>query len=241
MSAPTGLLLAMDSSTGTGSAAVGTADGVLAEVVLGVGPGHSSSLLPAVDQALRAAGARPRDLGAVVVGGGPGSFTGLRIAAAMAKGMVQALGVPLLAYSGLAAAAAAGWGSAGSVCALFDARKRDVFAACYRFRAEVEVPLEPVALSLDELIPRLREASPGLLVGDGAWIHRAELERELGARVMPPHLGMPRASALLWLAFHAPALASAADAATWEPDYLRAAGAERIAAARIADAGTGRQ
>ena len=61
--------------------------------------------------------------------------TSLRIAAATAKGMVHALGVPLLAYSGLLATAVAGWGAGGSVCALFDARRRDVYAACYRFSA----------------------------------------------------------------------------------------------------------
>src|SRR5690606_12604773 len=148
--APDGPVLALDSSTSTGSVAVGGADGLLAEVVLRVGPGHSSSLLPAVDQAMRAAGLAPADLRAVVVAGGPGSFTGVRVAASTAKGMVQALGVPLLAFSGLLAAASAGWGAGGPVCALFDARRRDVFAACYRFphggSAAVEVVMEPEAL-----------------------------------------------------------------------------------------------
>lgn len=237
--APRGPVLAMDSSTGTGSVAVGTAEGVLAEVVVGVGPGHSSSLLPAVEQAMRAAGVARGELTAIVVGGGPGSFTGLRIAGAMAKGMVQALGVPLLAFSGLAAAAASAWAAPGEVCALFDARKRDVFAACYRFGGAGEaarVTMQPEAMELDELLGRLRGGEPPVLVGDGALRHRAELERELGARVLPAHLGMPRASALLWLAFAAPELATAADAVAWEPDYLRAAGAERIAAPRGAGA-----
>lgn len=242
-----GAILALDSSTATGSAAVGTVAGPLAEVVLSIGPGHSASLLPAADQAMRMAGVAPEELKAIVVGGGPGSFTGVRIAAAMAKGMGQALGIPLLAYSGLLAAATTGWGATGPVCALFDARRRDVFAASYHFgRAEdrgdmslragrgsaaVQTVLEPAAMSLDELIARLRRDPPALLVGDGALLHRAELERELGSPVMPSYLGLPRASGLLWLAFNAGNLATAADATAWEPDYLRAAGAERIAAA----------
>lgn len=255
--APDGPVLALDSSTSTGSVAVGDASGVLAAVSLGAGPGHSSSLLPAVEAAMRTAGVERGDLAAVVVAGGPGSFTGLRVAASLAKGMVQALGIPLHAFSGLLAEAAAGWGVEGPVCALFDARRRDVFAACYDFRGSREpragdpavpcslfpVPspvLEPAALPLDELIGRLREDPPRLLVGEGARIHREELERELGARVLPAHLALPRACALLWLAFHAPALASSTDAAQWEPDYLRAAGAERIAAARSAGAEPGR-
>ena len=236
-------MLALDSSTAEGSAAVGDASGVLAEVRLGAGPGHSSSLLPAVEQVMAAAGVKRGELAAIAVGGGPGSFTGLRVAAALAKGMVQALGIPLLAFSSLLAEATAGWGAGGPVCALFDARRRDVFAACYRFGGAAPLPspvLEPVALGLDELVERLRGDPPALLVGDGARMHREELERELGTRVLPAHLGTARASALLWLTFHAPALAAEADAGPWEPDYLRAAGAERIAAARSADAEPGR-
>lgn len=235
---PDGPLLALDSSTATGSVAVGTAHELLAETVLSVGPGHSSALLPAADQALRAAGLRPVDLAGIVVAGGPGSFTGLRIAAATAKGLLQALEVPLYAYSGLTAAAMGGWG-AGVVCALFDARRRDVFAACYRVGPGLEEILPPEHLSIDLLLERLRSDPPALLVGDGALRHRAELERELGVPVAPPHLGLPRASALLTLAFSYPGLGLVDDPRGWEPDYLRAAGAERIAAEAAAARGNG--
>lgn len=131
-----GPILALDTSTETGSVAVGRGGRLLAEATLSVGPGHSSALLPAVDWVVRAAGLAPGDLAAVVVGGGPGSFTGLRIAAATAKGMVRALGVPLFAYSGLLAAAAGHWGAGRPVCALFDARRRDVYAGCWRLETQ---------------------------------------------------------------------------------------------------------
>lgn len=228
----TGSYLALDSSTGAGSAAVGDATGVVAEVVLRLGAGASATLLPAIDQVVRSAGLSPRDLAGVVIGGGPGSFTGLRIAAATAKGMVQALGVPLFAYSGLLATAVAGWGAAGPVCALFDARRGDVYAACYRFgkAGEVETLLAPTALALDELLARLGPHPPAVFVGEGAVLHRAEIESRTGAAVAPPQLGTPRASALLWLAAAAPELGRVGDAAAWEPEYVRASGAERIAA-----------
>lgn len=230
----TGPLLALDSSTFVGSAAVGDATGAFAETVLRVTGGHSAALLPAVDQVMRTAGLKPSDLAGVVVGGGPGSFTGLRIAAASAKGIVQALGVPLYAYSGLLAAAVSGWGARGAVCALFDARRRDVYAACYRFgsgdAAAVEVVMAPTALSLDELLAALAPEPPELFLGEGAVLHGAEIERSLGARVAPAHVGVARASALLWLATHAHELGRVPDAAAWEPEYVRASGAERIAA-----------
>lgn len=231
-----GPVLALDSATATGSVAVGNGGALIAEVVLGVAGAHSAALLPAADQALRMAGLRPSDLRAVVVGAGPGSFTGIRIAAASAKGMVQGLGVPLLAYSSLLAAAVAGWGADGEVCALFDARRRDVYAAAYRLgnggagEGVVDTLLPPSALSLDRVIERYRGGRAPLFVGDAATRHAAELERELGARVLPPQLGIPRASALLWLAERAPEWGRVEDAAAWEPEYVRASGAERMAA-----------
>jgi tRNA threonylcarbamoyladenosine biosynthesis protein TsaB len=229
---PTDPILALDSSTRMGSVAVGEGERLLAEVVLDIGGSASSALLPAADEALRIAGLVPADLGAVVVAGGPGSFTGLRIGAATAKGLVHALQVPLLAYSGLLAAAVGAWSADRPVCALFDARRRDVYAACYRLGAGVEELVEPTALSLDALLERLREGETPVFVGDGAVLHREELERELGARVVPAQLGVPRASSLLWLAAAVPERGVIEDALAWEPDYIRASGAERIAAAR---------
>jgi tRNA threonylcarbamoyladenosine biosynthesis protein TsaB len=254
-------VLSMDSSTAHGSVAVGSGEGVLAEAGFHVRGGHSAALLPAVDFVMRGAGLEPGDLAALVVGGGPGSFTGLRIAGATAKGMAHALGIPLFSYSGLLAAAAQAWSAPGPVCALFDARGRDVFAACYRFGAGVEVVLAPVAISLDHLLERLGAGDPGfpedagdpgdpgdpatavpggtpsVFVGDGALRHRDELEAR-GWRVAPSHFSAPRAVALLWLHATVPEMGRVPDAAAWEPDYLRASGAERIAAARAGDGGT---
>lgn len=227
-----GPVLALDTSTETGSVAVGRGDRLLAEATLSVGPGHSSALLPAVDWAMQAAGLVPADLAAVVVGGGPGSFTGLRIAAATAKGMVRALGVPLFAYSGLLAAAAAHWGAGRPVCALFDARRRDVYAGCWQFGAGVDEVLAPEAMTVDELVDRFRGELPPLFTGDAAALYGAELVAALGAPVAPPLLAAPRGAALLHLARVAPEAGRVADAAAWEPEYLRAAGAERMAAAR---------
>lgn len=100
-----GIYLAMETSTPVGSVAVGTLTEVLAETVLGARSEHAARLIPAIDAVLAAAGCRPRDLSGVVVGRGPGSFTGVRVAAATAKGLVASLGIPLYGCSSLAAAA----------------------------------------------------------------------------------------------------------------------------------------
>ena len=239
------LLLALDSSTSTGSAAVADSDGLRAEVVLRVGASASETLMPAVDRVMTMAGCTPQELDGLVIGGGPGSFTGLRIAAATAKGIAQALGIPIQAYSGLLAAAAGASAAGGEVCALFDARNRDVFVASYRFHPRaggagpaVEVVLQPSVLPIDELVTGFGDAALPLFTGDGALLHRARIE-DAGGRVAPPHLAFPRASALLWLATVVPELGFVDDPVAWEPDYLRASGAERIAARRSAEVAAG--
>lgn len=225
--------LALDTSTPTGSVAVGAGGAVLAEVALRVGSGHSSALMPAVDQAVRRAGLTPSELAGVVVGAGPGSFTGLRIAAATAKGIVAALEIPMLAYSSLLATAARAWAAERPVAVLFDARGRDVFAACYRFGAgfTVEEVMAPAAATVDEVIDRLRDGPEVWLLGEGAARHGEELLAALpGARLGPLDASTPSATGLLRLARAAPELGRVGDPAAWGPDYLRASGAERIAA-----------
>lgn len=259
--------LAIDTSTALGSVAVGRSGELLAEVVVGVTVRHSEALLPAIDFALRAAGVEPAGLGGIVVGAGPGSFTGVRVAGATAKGLVRVLDIPLYAYSGLLALAAgvgAGVGAepAGGVermesfesaestdprvggdtamssatgsatrpvCALFDARRSEVYAACYRFAGgRIETILEPVVRPLAEVLEELRGVDP-VYAGDGAQRYQ-ELLARAGARVAPAWYSVPRGSAYLWLADVDPAAGLVADPATWEPDYLRAAGAQRMVA-----------
>jgi len=225
-------VLALDSSTRGGSVAVGVGGLVVTERVLEATVGASSLLMPAVDEAVRAAGLAPRDLSAIVVGGGPGSFTGLRIAAATAKALARALGVPLYAFSGLMAAAATLRHAGRPVAALFDARNREVFAGCWRFGGDgVDELLAPEILTVDQVVERLAPHSP-LLVGDGAVAYSPELRQGLGDDCVAEGADESPAAGLLWLMRTIPERGRVAHPAGWEPEYLRASGAERIAAAR---------
>ncbi len=214
-------LLAVDTSTATGSVAVGHPERILAEAVVGVSSRHAEALLPTIDFVLGRAGVAPDDLGGVVVAGGPGSFTGIRIAGATAKGLVRALGVPLYAYPGLLGLAAALGAGPRPVCALFDARRGEVYAACYAFPqwAGIEMLLEPVALPLDRLLDALAPHAP-LYAGEGALRYRERIA-DAGGTLAPPYLCIPRAGALLWLAGADPGAGRVEDPAAWEPAYLR--------------------
>lgn len=223
-------VLAVDTSTRSAFVAVEVDGHVAAQECVTAQANASSALLPAVDRAVRAAGLAPGDLSAVAVGGGPGSFTGLRIAAATAKGIARALGAPLLAYSGLLGFAAAYRDAGRPVCALFDARNNEVYAGCWRFGGGgVEEVLPVAALAIDVLVERLR-GTEACFVAEGAALHRPALEASFGPAAVAGEERSP-AEGLLWLARTVPDLGHVADAAGWEPEYVRAAGVERIAAA----------
>jgi tRNA threonylcarbamoyladenosine biosynthesis protein TsaB len=218
--------LAIETSTQLGSIAVGHGRAVLAEIVLGLRIKQSEALLPAIDYALANAHVAKQDLARIVVGGGPGSFTGLRVAGATGKAMARALGVPLFAYSGLAALAAA-TASQAAICAMFDARRDEVYSACYRFPHfdSIEVLLTPAPRALNDVLAAV-DARSVLFVGDGALRHSDAIQAA-GGTLAPAHFAVPRAAALLWLADVAPAAGRIENIGEWEPLYLRESGAER--------------
>jgi tRNA threonylcarbamoyladenosine biosynthesis protein TsaB len=216
--------LAFDTSGAVGSVAVGAANRVLARASLDDRNEHASHLVPAIAKALERAGLTSSDLAGVVVGEGPGSFTGVRVAAATAKGLVHALQLPLWAVSSLAAAALAE--DAGPVrYVLFDARHERVYGACYRvepsaFSALVEPHPGTVGETLRGAVP-----AGAVFVGEGARRHRSVIEGA-GFHVGP---GPSRSLAegllrSIELMRDGPPLA---DVAAWEPRYVRPPSVER--------------
>lgn len=218
--------LAIETSTQLGSIAVGHGRAVLAEVVLGLRVKQSEALLPAIEYALASAHIAKSDLARVIIGGGPGSFTGLRVAGATGKALARALNIPMFAYSGLAALAAS-TAHQGTICALFDARRDEVYSACYRLPdfGDIEVVIPPAPRHMDDVLQSM-DARSVLFVGDGALRHADAIQRA-GGNLAPAHFAVPRAAALLWLADVAPALGRVENIAEWEPLYLRESGAER--------------
>ena len=162
-------------------------------------PEHSSELLPLLAGLLERAGAGWDDVHAIAVGIGPGTFTGLRIGVATARGLAQGLGVPLHPVSSLEALAAgiAAQAAPGRLLLpLIDARRRQVFASLYRAREPLELEWGPLALGRDELLERLRHLpSPPLAVGDWALESRAQLEAA-GIEVPAPDAGVHAVNAV---------------------------------------------
>lgn len=219
------LTLGLDTSGELGSVALESEGGLVAESVLRVRATHSETVLPEVNRLLEAAGRDREEVEAVVVGAGPGSFTGLRIAASLAKGMCFATERRMYAYSSLAAVAA-GTGLEGRVCAMFVARRERVYAGAVDGVEPVRWRLEPCVASVEEVLEALDSGREWCFAGQGALRHREPIEAA-GGRVLPRHLGVPRASSLVWLARTQPGEGLVAEPATWEPEYLLRSSAER--------------
>jgi tRNA threonylcarbamoyladenosine biosynthesis protein TsaB len=188
------LTLAFDTATGVATSAL-VRDGE----VLGERSSRAVRVLADAEELLEQAGAKPRELSRLVVGTGPGSFTGVRMGLAAARGLAFALDLPLAGVSTLAALAA---GAPGAL-PVVDAGRREVFTL---------VEGAPVVVAPDEL----RVAPGTTCVGDGAVRYREALEA-LGAKIPPrdSELHLPRAR------FHAELAHEFVDPETVEPLYLR--------------------
>ena len=223
---PAAMYLAFDTSIGVGSVAVGHGADVVARILIDHRAEHASRLVPAIDEALEEAGVDRPELAGVIVGEGPGSFTGVRVAAATAKGLTRALSVPLWAISSLAAAALA-WDAGPIRYALFDARSDRVYGACYGVgSAYVETLVAPHAGNLRDV---LDGDVPGgvVFVGDAADRHRAVIEGA-GYSVADRNAGVSLAEGLLRYLGWRPDRPAIEDVEAWEPAYLRPSGAEAL-------------
>lgn len=125
------LILALDASQPSGSIALWSADSLIYSALFDISVTHSETLMPQVDQALRFCGCQPSDLQAVLLANGPGSFTGLRIGLATAKGIAYALKIPLRVFSSLKLAALPRAQCGKPILSVIDARMKEVYAALW--------------------------------------------------------------------------------------------------------------
>jgi tRNA threonylcarbamoyladenosine biosynthesis protein TsaB len=161
------MLLAIDSSSVTASAALVKDGFLISESFFNNGLTHSHTLAPMIDAVIRNTGASPKDITQVVVTNGPGSFTGLRIGAATALGFASALGIPCAGVSSLMAAAYNAADREGTVCAAMDARRGQIYGAMFSVKQNVLYRLtEDEAIGREEF---LQKAPPSVIwTGDAA-------------------------------------------------------------------------
>jgi tRNA threonylcarbamoyladenosine biosynthesis protein TsaB len=237
-------ILALETATTNCSVAVMDGDQLLAELTLQVPRAHSTRLMPLIAQAMGDSGIAKLDLDAIAVGIGPGSFTGLRIGLATAKGLAYALSKPCVGVSTLKAMAYGTGAQMGLVVAMLDAKRGDVFAGIYAAGdrdpntwAEV---MPPSHIQVERLAETIRDLRTGLrhswqfVTFCGDVTDRYVQQMELGdvSRVAPSGALLPRASATAAVGRGMLTLGQGIDPEALAPIYLRKSEAETLWEAR---------
>ena len=178
------LLLAIDTTTRVCSVALGDHEKILAEYHLNVKNTHSQRLMPLIVSLFRDSGIDKSRLEGVALTIGPGSFTGIRIGMATAKGLCQGLNIPAVGVMTLDALAEACTFFPGLICPILDARKNQVYTALYRGAAGDPEMLQPAAaLSIDELGHKLAAYEDEVIfLGDAVESYGGALRQILGQR-----------------------------------------------------------
>jgi tRNA threonylcarbamoyladenosine biosynthesis protein TsaB len=224
-------ILALDSSGLTASVAVVDGETLLAEYTVNYKKTHSQTLLPMLDAIAEMTELDLNSLDAIAVAGGPGSFTGLRIGSATAKGLGLALDKPLIHVPTLEGIAYNLYGSTDYICPMMDARRKQVYTGIYHFEGEKLVAdQEQIAESVEDLIGQVNALGKKVVfLGDGVPVYRDMLETGVTVPYVfaPAHRNRQSAASVATLAMQYLAEGRTETAAEHRPDYLRVSQAER--------------
>ena len=224
------LILAFETSAKAVGVAIHDGAKLLAESYQNTGLTHSQTLMSMAEDLLKNCAKAPKDVTHVAVAAGPGSFTGVRIGVAAAKGFAWGAELPVYGVSTLEAMALGLGVWNGYICACMDARRSQVYNAVFLVReGKPERVSEDRAIALEDLKTELEHLDgPIFLVGDGAALCRRTLGDAIPNLILPPeHRVQQRASGVALAALAAMERGESADGASLTPNYLRLSQAER--------------
>ncbi len=238
-------ILALDSSGLVASVALMDDEVLLGEYSTNMHRTHSTTLLPMLDELMRMCQLSVKKAGidAIAVAKGPGSFTGLRIGAATAKGLALTLNVPIIPVSTLMGLCYNLWGVEGTICPLMDARRHQVYTAGYRFHTQtsdendresvsLETLAEPCAVDVSEIIDRVNDWGGRVtFLGDGVPVYQDDIRAgcHIPFRIAPASMNRQRAASVGFCAIRMVEEDSGCmiQSDKFAPEYLRLSQAER--------------
>lgn len=224
-------ILGIDSSGLVATVALQSDDILVGEYTIHNKKTHSQTLLPMIHDMLSLAEVSVQELDAIAVAAGPGSFTGLRIGAATAKGLGQALDIPLVAVPTLEGLAYNLAGADALICPILDARRDQAYYGIYDVSGELpEAVAEQDAASIETVMQKVRETGRDVIfVGDGVPVFEKRLAAELGGgyRLGADSVRYQRASSVAALGRRYLELGKEMPAEQFAPIYLRLSQAER--------------
>ena len=229
-------VLAIDSSGLTATVGIVEDTQTIAEYTVNYKKTHSQTLLPMIDEMTRMVDLDLSDLDAIAVAGGPGSFTGLRIGSATAKGLGLALNKPIISVPTLEGIACNFYGTDAIICPMMDARRQQVYTGIYHFAGGTEFeelvaqeagPVEDIIKKCNELGQKL--GKPVIFLGDGVPVYKDIIEELCNVEhsYAPAHLSRQRAGAVAIRAMKLYEEGKAEPASDHAPIYLRKSQAER--------------
>lgn len=251
-------ILGLDSSGLVASAAVVEDDVLLGEYTTDYKKTHSQTLLPMLDELSKMIELDLHSIDAIAIAAGPGSFTGLRIGAATAKGLGLALSKPIVEVPTLEGLAYNLWGAKALICPIMDARRNQVYAGIYEFvnknelagetvaegRQSLHIIKDQCALSVEELIATLNGYGRDVIfLGDGVNVYRDVIcaGMQVPFSFAPAHNNRQRAGSVAALGALYYAQGKAVSASEHKPIYLRDSQAERERAEQMEAAGADAQ
>lgn len=224
-------ILGLDSSGLVASVAIVSDDNLCGEYTVNYKKTHSQTLLPMLNEVAGMIELDMSTIDAIAVAGGPGSFTGLRIGSATAKGFGLALGKPIINVPTVDALAYNLAGHRDVVCPLMDARRNQAYTGLYRFDGnDLQIIKEQCAVGIDEIVNVINELGEAVVfLGDGVAVFADYIKENctVSYTFAPAHMNKQRAGAVAALGqiyFKEGRFESAADHA---PEYLRLSQAER--------------
>ena len=223
-------ILGIDSSGLVASVAVAEDDVLLGEYTTNYKKTHSQTLLPMLDELKKMIELDLGTLDAIAISAGPGSFTGLRIGSATAKGLGLALDKPLVEVPTLEGLAYNLWGCSDLVCPIMDARRNQVYTGIYECNDGLRVVMDQNAMDVRDLLAELEKLGRKVVfLGDGVSAYRSVIQKECKVpfAFAPAHMNAQRAGAIAALGEVYFAQGKVVSADEHGPEYLRKSQAER--------------
>lgn len=222
-------VLGIDTSGQTASAAIIDGDKLVGEFTQNDKLTHSQTILPMIAELCEKTNTKLQDIDVVACAAGPGSFTGLRIGGATAKGLCLGIEKPIVAVPTLDALAYNMFMAHAIICPIMDARRQQVYACFYEWKDETLSPLtQHMAESMDDIIQIAENfEKPVVFLGDGVPVHKEKLEKNTNFRFAPAHCALQRAASVAALGQKMAKEGKATKGDVFSLIYLRKSQAER--------------
>ncbi len=225
-------ILGIESTGKTASCAISENDMLICEFSINKDKTHSEKLMPLIVKTLEESDVELKDINAIAISKGPGSYTGVRIGASIAKGLAQAFNLPILSIPTMKALAANIFDESRLIVPIVDGKSKRIYTGIYKWENGNLISIKrQFASDLDDLLAELLKLEQKIVFnGDGSVAYRKDIANVLenNACFAPMNYNLLKASSLNFLGYEMLKKGEITDCYDFKPEYLRASQAERM-------------